>query len=206
MELPQTIHIVDDDEAVGRSIKFLLESNGWIAAFYQGAEAFLAAALPRAGCVITDFHMPGMNGLQLQAELAEQAIRLPVILMTGHGEVPVAVRAMKAGAVDFLEKPFADDTLFLAVEQALARNRRALEAAAATETARQRIALLTPREREVLDLLVLGQSNKEMARHLGTSPRTIDVHRAHVLHKLQIDKLPDLVRLVETSRRTEPPA
>jgi two-component system response regulator FixJ len=144
--------------------------------------------------------MPGMNGLQLQGQLAQRGLRLPVIIMTGQGDVPIAVRALKAGAVDFLEKPFRDDELLVAVSEAVAVSRRAVEADTAAEKAALRIASLTPREHEVLDLLVLGQSNKEMARALGISPRTIDVHRARVLEKLDVATLPDLVRLVMAAR------
>lgn len=140
--------------------------------------------------------MPGMDGLQLQDTLAERQVRLPLVMMTAHGEVPVAVRAMKGGAVDFLEKPFQDTQLLDCIRQALERNTRELEAAAASAGAAQLIAQLTPRELEVLDLLVAGNSNKEIAQVLGTSPRTIDVHRARVFQKLQADTLPELVRLV----------
>jgi len=156
--------------------------------------------------VLTDFRMPGMDGLELQRRLVEQGVRLPVIVMTGFADVPAAVRAMKAGAVDFIEKPFADDQLLSAVRRALAENRDALEAARAGDHARQLIASLTPRESEVLQLLAEGHSNKEMARVLGTSPRTIDVHRARVLQKLGVDTLPDLVRLVLAARPQGPGA
>jgi two-component system response regulator FixJ len=130
-------------------------------------------------------------------------VRLPVIVMTAHGDVPVAVRALKAGAVDFLEKPFEDGQLAAAVRQALDVNQRALAGAAASADAARRIALLTPRECDVLELMVTGKSNKEIGRALGTSPRTIDVHRARVFHKLEAHTLPDLVRLVLSARAKE---
>lgn len=195
MEMAQTVHVVDDDEAVRFSLQFLLESSICRTQTYATATELLNTPLPPAGCILTDFRMPDMNGLQLQAQLTKSGIRLPVILMTGYADVPVAVRAMKAGAVDFLEKPFAEEELLSAIRKALSDNRRVLEAAATADQASHLIAGLTPREREVFDLLVIGQSNKEMARILGTSPRTIDVHRARVFHKLNVDTLPDLVRL-----------
>jgi FixJ family two-component response regulator len=200
---PETVHVVDDDAAVRDSIQFVLASAGWRISTYASASELLEQRLPLAGCVVTDFQMPGMNGLQLQDEMAKNGWRLPVIVMTGHGDIPVAVRALKAGAVDFLEKPFADDELLHAVGEALAVNRRAIEVAAAGEKARRLIGSLTPRENEVLDLLVLGQSNKEMARELGISPRTVDVHRARVFQKLYVSTLPDLVRLVLAGRPEE---
>jgi len=144
--------------------------------------------------------MPGINGLELQLQLTARGIRLPVIVMTGHGDVPVAVRAMKAGALDFLEKPFGDGQLLDAIKRALEDNGRMIEAAVIAAGAVRRLAALTPREREVLDLLVTGKSNKEIAKVLGTSPRTIDVHRARVFQKLQADTLPDLVHLVLAAR------
>ena len=140
--------------------------------------------------------MPGIDGLQLQSMLTENGVRLPVIIMTAHGEVPLAVRALKGGAVDFLQKPFGDEQLLDAVHRALETNRQAVEAEAATSMAAEKLALLTPREHEVLDLLVTGKSNKEIAKALGNSPRTIDVHRARVFEKLQAASLPDLVHLV----------
>lgn len=196
MDMVQTVHIVDDDEGVRLSIEFLLKSEGLTASTYASAQDLLNKTLPPAGCVVTDFHMPGMDGLELQTRLAQQGVELPVIVMTGFADVPAAVRAMKAGAVDFLEKPFDDHHLLRAVRRALAENRQALTVARAAERASQLIATLTPREGEVLQLLAQGHSNKEMARILGTSPRTIDVHRARVLQKLDVETLPDLVRLV----------
>ncbi len=205
MELTATVHVIDDDEATRNSLRFLLEQEEMVVRTYGSARAFLEAGLPRAGCVLTDFHMPDMDGLQLQARLAECGIRLPVIVMTGYGDVPTAVRAMKAGAVDFLEKPFEDEKLLGAVRRGLGHNLRELGAAASSAEAAKQIAVLTPREREVLDLLVTGKSNKEIAKVLGTSPRTIDVHRARVFHKLQAGTLPDLVRLVLAARPSVPP-
>ena len=190
------VHVVDDDDGVRESLSFLLEGAGHAVAAYAGGRALLATRPGQAGCVLTDFRMPEMDGLQLQAALQERGVRLPVIIMTAHGEVPLAVRALKAGAVDFLQKPFADDQLLDAVRRALEANRQDLVAAAASMSAAERIALLTPREQEVLELMVTGKSNKEIAKLLGNSPRTIDVHRARVFEKLQASSLPDLVHLV----------
>lgn len=196
MEGKQTVHVVDDDEGVRQSTQFLLQSDGFHVSTYASAEELLARDLPPAGCILTDFHMPGMDGLQLLEHLTKKGVRLPLIVMTGFGDVPAAVRAMKAGAIDFLEKPFEEEALLAALRRALEENCRALEAEEASSRAARRIATLTPREREVLDLLSQGHSNKEMGRILGTSPRTIDVHRARVFQKLGADSLPDLVRLV----------
>ncbi len=201
MEQPgPTIHVVDDDEAVRDSLAFLLGTMGWQVRTYPSPIALLAADLPPCGCIVSDLRMPAMDGLELQEQLARRGIGLPIILMTAHGDVPVAVRAMKAGAVDFLQKPFGDNALLEAVIRATARNKDTLTAQGAAMAARARIAHLTPREKEVLDLVVVGKTNKEVARALGTSPRTIDVHRARVLQKLDADSVADLVRLVLAAR------
>jgi two-component system, LuxR family, response regulator FixJ len=199
------IHVVDDDDAVRDSLRFLLEPEGWTVRTYDSATALLDTELGAAGCVLTDFHMPEIDGLELQARLAAQGTLLPVIIITGHGDVPAAVRAMRAGAVDFLEKPFSEEGLMDAIRRALEANCRALAVSADATQAARRIAGLTPREREVLALLVTGKSNKEMALVLGTSPRTIDVHRARVFQKLDADTLPDLVHLVLAARQGTPP-
>lgn len=194
------VHVVDDDEAVRDSLRFLLEAEGLTVRTYSGGNQLLAAGPTPSGCVLTDFQMPGMDGLELQALLAERGVRLPVIMMTAHGEVPLAVRAMRGGALDFLEKPFGDEQVLQAVRLALEKNARAVEAGAVAARAASRIAQLTPREHEVLELLVAGKSNKEMAKALGTSPRTIDVHRARVFQKLGAESLPELVHLVLAAR------
>src|SRR5271166_4016883 len=191
-----TVHVVDDDEAVLESLRFLLEPAGFAVRTYNSAMSFLAAALPVEGCILTDFQMPDIDGLALQERLTASGVRLPVVVMTGYGDVSLAVRAMKAGAVDFLEKPFEDSELFGAIERAIESNRRALAAYTRASEAARQLAPLTTREREVLDHVVTGKSNKEIAQFLGISPRTIDVHRARIFHKLEADSLPDLVRLV----------
>ena len=189
------VHVVDDDEPVRESLCLLLGIEGLAVRTYPGAQALLASAPPSSGCVLIDFRMPGMDGLQLQAALAAAGIRLPVVVMTAHGEISLAVRAMRSGAVDFLEKPFGDDQVIDAVRRALAQNAKDLEHFAQSASAAKRIAQLTPREQEVFEWLVAGKSNKEIAQVLGTSPRTIDVHRARVFHKLEADSLPELVRI-----------
>lgn len=190
------VHVIDDDEAVRDSLAFLFGSAGLPARTYESAAAFLAVAPGlRAGCVLTDVRMPGMDGLALQRRLGELGVRLPVVVMTGHGDVPVAVRALKAGAADFIEKPFDDDALLAAVRAALAANRRDRELDAEAERVAARLARLTPRERQVFDRLVAGQRNKAIARDLGASPRTVEVHRARVMEKMGARTLSELVRM-----------
>jgi two-component system response regulator FixJ len=194
------VHLVDDDDGVRDSMQFLLESEGFAVRAYPGAQALLDAALPPAGCVVIDLHMPGIDGLQLQGMLNACGCALPVVVMTGFAEVSSAVRAMKAGAVDFLEKPCEPAEILAVVRQSLEQNRQALESAATAADAERRIAGLTPREQEVMTLLTAGNSTKEIARVLGASPRTIDVHRARVFQKLRVDSLPELVRLTMAAR------
>jgi two-component system response regulator FixJ len=190
------VHIVDDDASVRDSLMVLLESAGYAVRAYDSAVAFLQAASDRtAGCVLTDVQMPELNGLELQRRMSEQGIRLPVIVMTGHGDVPIAVEAMKAGAADFLEKPFGDEQLLTAVSGAVAISRRVRDEAAAVADTMRRLATLTPREREVLGHLVAGQPNKTIAYDLGSSPRTVEVHRARVMEKMGARSLPELVRM-----------
>lgn len=189
------VHVVDDDEAVRDSLRFLLEAADFAVRTHASAEALLSAAPRCPGCVLTDVRMPGVDGLELLRRLHRAGVDLPVIVMTGHADVPMAVRAMKAGALDFLEKPFSADALVASVRTALDESRRAAEARAQIERASARIAGLTPREREVFELLVTGLSTKAIANALGASPRTIEVHRARVMEKLDAGSLPEVVRL-----------
>ena len=191
------IHLIDDDEGVRHAVAFLLTASGFAVRTYDSGIAFLDA-LPtvQPGCIVTDVRMPGMDGLALQRELKTRGVGLPVIVITGHGDVPLAVAAMKAGAVDFIEKPFADDTLLSAIRVATsrhARDARRDEEAAAIET---RLASLSQREREVLDGLIAGLPNKTIAYDLKISPRTVEVHRANLMTRMSANSVADLVRMV----------
>lgn len=194
------VHVVDDDEAVRRSVALLLESFGHHTASYDSAETLLAALPTLApGCAIIDIRMPGMDGLALQQELKQRNCRMPVIVVTGHADVTLAVRAMKAGAIDFIEKPYSENDLIRAVTGALARLQDVRQHQAAAEAATARIAGLTPRERDVLSLLVDGRPNKVIAHDLGISPRTVEIHRANVMEKLGCRSLAEAVRLAMTA-------
>jgi two-component system response regulator FixJ len=198
-----TVHVVDDDPAMRDSLRMLLETSGFTVRTHDSAAAFLAEAPSASGCVLTDVRMPAIDGLELQRRLHQQHLPLPVIVMTGEGDIALAVSAMREGAVDFLEKPFEADALFEAVRRAMEQGERLREADATVARAAARLASLTPREREVLGLLVAGLPTKAVANKLGASPRTIEVHRARVFEKLQARGLPDLVRLVLTAEQGE---
>src|SRR3954451_4971334 len=186
----RTVHVVDDDAAVRRSLERLLDTAGFRVVSYDSSSAFLEAARGLlAGCVLLDIQMPGVDGLAVQARLNRLGVSLPVIVMTAHGDVARAVQAMKAGAVDFLEKPFDEETLLNAIEAALAKAGRRVGDREAVEAA-QRIATLSPREREVLDGLVTGRPNKVIAFDLGISVRTVEVHRARMMERLGTRKSP----------------
>ncbi|MES1150309.1 MAG: response regulator FixJ [Dongia sp.] len=190
-----TVFVVDDDADVRDSLCALLESAGLASEPFGSALAFLAAYAPdRHGCVIADVRMPDMDGMTLQEELIKRGSTLPVIVITGHADVPLAVRAMKAGALDFIEKPFDDVALISSVKRALARAVSTREQASAAQKAGALIATLSVRERQVLELLVAGRSNKVIAYELEISPRTVEIHRAHVMEKMEAKSLSDLVR------------
>ena len=199
-----TVHIVDDDPGLRESLRAILERSGYVVTTWRDAKHFLSDGEPAPGCVIADVRMPGIDGLQLQRLLAERRCLLPVIVMTGEGDVSTAVKAMKGGAVDFLEKPLEFETLLAAVDRALRRAEALDQAAGRSASAANRLALLTPREREVLDCLVRDLSNKEIGNELGASPRTIEVHRARVLEKLQAAGVADLVHIVMLAGTTAP--
>jgi two-component system response regulator FixJ len=195
MEAEPTVHIVDDDGAVRRSLEFLLHAAGFKSTAYETARSFLDAAPGvSAGCVLLDVRMPEMDGLELQARLNRLGCPLRVIVMTGGGEVADAVRAMKAGAVDFLEKPFDDDRLLGAIEEALLVSQRSAGNREAAEAA-ERIGALSRRERQVLEALSAGRPNKVIAYDLGISVRTVEVHRARMLERLGVRGLAEAVRL-----------
>jgi two-component system response regulator FixJ len=192
-----TIFIVDDDEAVRDSLQLLLQAAGFpqIGA-YGSSLQFLGAAAPQPGdCLLLDVRMPDMDGLEVQAELNRRAIRLPVIVMTGHGDVPIAVRAMKAGAADFIEKPFQDDVLIASVRRALALSAETTRVSEEVSETVRRLETLTAREREVLEGMVAGHPNKVIAHDLGISSRTVEIHRARVMDKMDARSLSVLVRM-----------
>lgn len=192
----RTVHVVDDDPAVRRSLERLLDAAGFHVVSYQSPAAFLNAASGlSAGCVLLDIRMPGVDGLEVQARLNRLRVNLPVIVMTGHGDVPSAVRAMKAGAVDFLEKPFDDETLLNAIGGAFAKASRLIGGDREAVRAAQRIATLSPREREVLDALLAGRPNKVIAFDLNISVRTVEVHRARMMERLGTKQFADAIRL-----------
>lgn len=195
MNAESRIFIVDDDADVRDSLRALLESANFTVADYGSAKVFLASAAPRGGCLIADIRMPDMDGLELQEELVKRGSGLPVIIVTGHGDVPLAVRAMKAGAVDFIEKPYDDELLLASVRRALDMGTTRMQSPAADPAIAALIAALTPREREVLEHLIAGRPNKVVAYELGISPRTVEIHRAHLMEKMQVRSLPELVRL-----------
>ena len=192
----RTVHVVDDDPAVRRSLERLLDAAGFHVVSYQSPAAFLNAASGlSAGCVLLDIRMPGVDGLEVQSRLNRLRVNLPVIVMTGHGDVPSAVRAMKAGAVDFLEKPFDDETLLHAIGGAFAKASRLIGGDREAVRAAQRIATLSPREREVLDALLAGRQNKVIAFDLNISVRTVEVHRARMMERLGTKQFADAIRL-----------
>jgi two-component system response regulator FixJ len=193
--MDKTILIADDDDAVRDSMRALLETAGYRVNDFNCAQAVLDHPhLAESGCLIADIRMPDMDGLTLQETLVSRQIALPVIIVTGHGEIPLAVRAMKAGAVDFIEKPFDDDQLLESINRALELSRTVRNQASLAQAAESRISALTTRERQVLEHLVAGRPNKLIAYELDISPRTVEIHRAHLMEKMQAKSLSDLVR------------
>ena len=201
------IHLIDDEDAIRRSASFLLRMSGFRVATYASGVAFLAvAAEVEPGCVLLDIRMPELDGLEVQRLLGERGIALPIVMLTGHGDIALSVRAIKAGAIDFLEKPFEKAVLLRAVEEAFERLGAAqtgqMDAAAAT----LRLAMLTPREREVLDGMVRGQPNKITAYKLGIATRTVEVHRSNLTHKLGVRSISDVLRIAFVAGFGGPPA
>lgn len=191
-----TVFIVDDDDAVRRFLSGLVESVELRVEAHASAQEFLDAYQSgRMGCLLLDVRMPGMSGLELQRELAEQSIDLPVIILTGHGNVPVAVQAMKAGAVDFIEKPFNNELLLDRIQAAVAQSVRAQSARTRQAEFSNRLKSLTPRERQVFDLVVGGEANKSIAYLLGISEKTVEIHRANMMNKMHAKSLASLVQM-----------
>jgi two-component system, LuxR family, response regulator FixJ len=190
------VHVIDDDEAIRQSLEFLLQTARIAVKTYPTATAFLEA-LPDVGpgCVVTDVRMPGMSGIELLRRLQDLAIGVPVIVVTGHGDVPLAVEAMRIGAVDFLEKPFDDEVLLASVRSALREQSAETERRSARAAVEGRVAALSNRERDVLNGLVAGHANKQIAFDLGISPRTVEIYRANLMNKMQAGSLSELVRM-----------
>ncbi len=190
------VYVVDDDEAVRDSLQWLLEASSYRVETYDSAEAFLAGFDPQAiACLILDVRMPGMSGLELQDELLARRLALPIIFITGHGDVPMAVSTMKKGAVDFIEKPFDQTALKALVERMLAHARAAAASAERQRLNQALLARLTPREQQVLERIVAGRLNKQIADDLGISIKTVEAHRANIMDKLRANTVADLMRV-----------
>ena len=195
------VYVIDDDSAMRDSLDFLLGSAGFSVRLFDSAQIFLDELESlEAGCVVTDIRMPGIDGMELLRQLNSGTRKLPVIVMTGHGDVPLAVEAMKLGALDFLEKPFNDERLIGMIETALSQNESGSKTEALSADMAARVASLTPRERQVMQGLVTGQSNKAIARDYDISPRTVEVYRANVMTKMQANNLSELVRFAIRAR------
>lgn len=190
------IYLVDDDEAIRRSAGFMLKTSGYqVKAYASGVELMKEARDLATGCILLDVRMPGMDGLEVQQALRERGIGFPVIVMTGHGDVGVAVQAMKAGAVDFIEKPFEKAVLLSAIEEGFSRLEQSGRNNTRAEEAKVRLQALTPRERDVLEGLVRGHPNKTIAYDLDISPRTVEIHRANLMSKLNVASLSEALRI-----------
>lgn len=190
------VHLVDDDEAIRRSVGFMLKTSGYHVRTYEsGIELLKATPNLEAGCILLDIRMPGMDGLEVQSALRSKGVTLPVIIMTGHGDVSLAVQAMKTGAVDFIEKPFEKAVLLSAIEHGVERLKRSAANRDRAGEAAVKLQALTPRERDVLDGLAKGLPNKTIAYDLGISPRTVEIHRANLMSKLGVRSLSEALRL-----------
>ncbi len=192
-----TVFVVDDDSAVLKGLQLLIKSVGMNVEIYLSAQEFLDSYDPvRPGCLVLDIRMPAMSGLELQEMLQKKKIRIPIIIITGYGDVPVAVQAMKKGAVDLIEKPFSDQVLLDRIQNSIAEDIQARQKEAERKELESRLALLTPRERQVMDLVTAGKLNKVIASKLGLSQKTVEFHRNHIMEKMKVDSVAELVRLV----------
>ena len=192
----QVVFVIDDDASMRDAVSRLLNAVGLTVQTFASAREFLAGRLPDVpGCVVLDVRLPGLSGLDLQREMVERGIHIPVIFITGHGDIPMSVQAMKAGAVEFLTKPFRDQDLLDAVRSGIQLDRQGRKERAELAELRDGLRQLTPREREVMSLVVAGLINKQIALRLGTSEKTIKIHRSHVMQKMRADSLADLVRM-----------
>jgi two-component system response regulator FixJ len=192
-----TVMVVDDDAGVRNAMRLLLKSVGLESALYASAQEFLAAYQPsQPGCLVLDIRMPGMSGLELQQQLNLRGAVIPVIFMTGHGDIPMAVEAMQHGAFDFLQKPFRDQDLLDRIQRAIVKDGELRQSLGETERIRTHLESLTPREREVLDLMTKGKQNKSIAQDLGVSPRTVEIHRARVMEKMAVQSVAELVHMM----------
>ena len=195
-EPDKVVHLVDDDESIRRSVGFMLKTSGYrVHSYPSGSELLKETKSLEPGCILLDIRMPGMDGLEVQQALRDRGVPLPVIIMTGHGDVPLSVRAMKAGAVDFIEKPFEREALLSAMDSGFSVLRRTGLGRERARDAAVRLQALTPREREVLDGLADGLPNKTIAYDLGISPRTVEIHRANLMSKLGVRSLSGALRL-----------
>jgi len=195
-EANRLVHLVDDDESVRKSVGFMLKTSGLrVQGYASGTELLKQSRTLEAGCILLDIRMPGMDGLEVQQALRDAGVTLPVIIMTGHGDVPLSVKAMKAGAIDFIEKPFEKAALLAALEQGFATLQQSEDKRERAKDALVRLQVLTPREREVLDGLAEGLPNKTIAYDLGISPRTVEIHRANLMTKLGVRSLSEALRL-----------
>ncbi len=204
MSKQATVFVVDDDQAMRNSLKWLIESVGLTVRTYASADDFIKDYYPgRAGCLLLDVRMPGMSGLELQEQFLEQQIKIPIIIITGHGDVPMAVRAMKAGAVDFIEKPFNDELLLESIRNALIKDVGQRTAQSARADIATRLVHLTPREHEVMEMVTSGRANKDIAKTLGVSSKTVEAHRARVMEKMQASSLAELVKMAIVANSVE---